>query len=88
MKSQWKRFIDVKMLFLIFIGNLCLLTVENPLGIPRGSPGDYQEIDGPVPEPYRTEVVPYRSRTVRDSHGIPRDPLQPPLPPSYIDFKK
>ena len=67
------------MSFLIFIGNLCLLTVENPLGIPRGSLGDYQEIDGPVPEPYRTEVVPYRSRTVRDSHGIPRDPLQPPI---------
>ena len=74
------------MLFLIFIGNLCLLTVENPLGIPRGSPGDYQEIDGPVPEPYRTEVVPYRSRTVRDSHGIPRDPLQPPLPTTNYDL--
>ena len=52
------------MLFLIFIGILCLLTVKNPLGIPQGSPGDYQEIDGPVPEPYRT--------------GFPRDPAEPP----------
>ena len=49
-------------------------------GNPPGIPGGLRKIGGPVPEPYRTEVVPYRSRTVRDSHGIPRDPLQPPLP--------
>ena len=48
-------------------------------GTPRGSPGDSQKNDGPVPDPYRNAVVPYRSRTVRDSYGIPRDPLQTPL---------
>jgi len=48
-------------------------------GTPRGSPGDSQKNDGPVPDPYRNKVVPYRSRTVRDSYGIPRDPLQTPL---------
>ena len=62
-------------------------------GTPRGSPGDSQKNDGPVPDPYRNKVVPYRSRTVRDSYGIPRDPLQTPLfimykaPLTYSDRK-
>ena len=49
-------------------------------GTPRGSPGDSQKNDGPVPDPYRTGFL-------RDPMGPPTDTLKAATGPVTLDTR-